>query len=257
MNLSAFIGSKDTYHTGQAAGGYQRITAFHIHRKSKHNGIEIQKAKRTFFVGSSAEMHPDYTKPRYIPQEIETDILIHALMGDDILPGDGSWIGDAKLDDIQDGCRRFICNHIAIKDYLVPCHWEEFVRWVSVFEKDNDKKKDEEKTNKAIQKSFERAYEDMMCALERILEKDDKKKTNANPNKGTNKTAAKRIKEINSDLIEDSRILLMARLGSNPKARSEKYTENPDEYYRKKPAEFEKPLPLSIKDMMRYLKELD
>jgi len=106
----------------QESGRYQRITAFLVRRAG------IQGAKRSFFVGSAGEMGGDFTRPKPPTdmEVIETDVLVQAIQADD-LPG----VPDPLLADMMAASRRFTLKKIAVRDYLVFSHFEEFVRRVT------------------------------------------------------------------------------------------------------------------------------
>lgn len=106
----------------QQSGRYQRITAFLMKRKG------AKGAKRTFFVGSAGEMGKDFTRPKP-PADmapIETDVLVQAIQANDM-----PWVPDPLLGKMMKASRRFTLARIAVRDYLVFAHFEEFVRQVA------------------------------------------------------------------------------------------------------------------------------
>ncbi|MCP4678994.1 MAG: hypothetical protein GY854_26590 [Deltaproteobacteria bacterium] len=103
---------------GQQAGHLQRISAFLFWRRG------VKGAKRTFIVGSAGEMSKRYTSALVAnPGTIKTDVLIHAAAGKQLS------IFDYKTS-IADSMKCLL-QHIDVKDCLVFCHWEEFVRYVT------------------------------------------------------------------------------------------------------------------------------
>jgi len=102
----------------QGAGRLQRMSAFLV----KHNGAE--DAKRTFIVGSSGEMHLDWTDAMSNIDPIETDLLIYAITRPEVPLFWGIML---DFRDQIDPYMRSLVRSFIVHEALILCHFEEFV----------------------------------------------------------------------------------------------------------------------------------
>ena len=232
MNASAVFAWNNSSNENQASGYFQRISAFMLSRRLDYNGMNIDYAKKTFFVGSGGEMTSAFTSPAPNLEEkpIKTDVLIQAMMGDEILPSSLSWLADWHLPELMRCCRDYTYKNIEVADYLLWGHYEEFVRWIAEYKKGDQ-------GNEYIERGFKLAYGDNIRALKKII---------ANNNN---------IPDGNKKIFTEDKLLALGRMGSNPQARLKDYQKRRNDYYDRKPEEFEKTLPLSIIDLRKMIKD--
>ncbi len=102
----------------QTAGSLQRFSAWMV----EHSGVT--HAKRTFIVGSSGEMHRDWTRAFEEDLQIETDLLIQA-----ITRPNPHWA--VAFETQIDHYLKFLAGHINVLDAVVFVHFEEFVRRIA------------------------------------------------------------------------------------------------------------------------------
>ena len=120
MNTGNPVTKDDDYNPIPSAGSYQRITAFLIQHATAPN------AKKSFFIGSSGSMDEKYTK-NPVDIDIECDVLFTAITGQ-------FYWHLVNLTDQGEAAWRYILRNVSVKDFIVFCHWDHFVRHVSVDE---------------------------------------------------------------------------------------------------------------------------
>ncbi|MBN1578382.1 MAG: hypothetical protein JW913_17605 [Chitinispirillaceae bacterium] len=231
MNRPALFGARCLDLNKQMSGSMQRTTAFMISRKRAWGGNEIASAKTAFFVGSSGEMTHGHTRPAPERMTITTDLLVQTAMGD-CVPADGwfdaftSAIATWKLPKLMKACREYFYQHIAINDYLVWGHWDEYIRWIAAH-KSNKKKK-------TIHYGFELAYGDNIDTYREIITRFRADGVSYPPENGSIMEQGKLIsleRAVGSTTTE--------RAGDGKKSRAGKSVE------------FEIELPLSVADLHR------
>jgi len=159
----------------QKSGKMQRISAFMIWRKDE--------GKKTFIIGSAGEMNENHTNPKPSAELIETDVLLQSVQRDDYQLKWYQEPFDGPLEKIVKESREYTLKNIAVKDYLVLSHWEEFIFNVS---KDDIYKTD-----------FRQSVTDNIEGYKTIIK---------------NEPA---IPLSNIDLVKDNRIFVLKRMGTD------------------------------------------
>jgi hypothetical protein len=156
----------------QNSGGMQRITAFSLRRKG------VGKAKRTLIVGSAGEMTSKHTTPKPEKISLETDLLIQAVQANEV---QGTSFLDHPLKEIMQQNRSFTFRSIAVNDFMVYSHFEEFVSSAA--------------SRSQFKKDFKAAIHDNIKGLRELIKKD------------------KKIQPVNRTLLKDNRIFVLKRFG--------------------------------------------
>ena len=156
----------------QASGGMQRISAFLLKRKN------VNHAKRTLIVGSAGEMASRHTIPSPARGIVKTDLLIQAVMADDV---DSTVFLDLPLKGIMDESRKYTFRHIEIKDFLVYCHFEEFVSTCA--------------NRPVFKRNYMAAMKDNINGLKSLIKND------------------KKVRPVNRSLLTENRVFVLKRRG--------------------------------------------